>query len=225
MRDMTTQEAAASLGVSQRLIRSLLEDGRLEGDQLPGGVWLVAPVSVERYRSVRRPRGRAWSDETCWSALALLSRQPTAHVPTRTAARLRARLAGIEVEELARKLSGRLTPTRWSAINKEDIKNQLVLTSASGSHVIDSELAPALTGIEGYVVGSQEEFVERNLIIPDQRGDIVLFGSLPLAPQGRYAPEAVIAADLARSIDSRERGAGLAALERLRRAWLDGTTR
>ena len=153
----------------------------------------------------------------------MLSRQPAAGVPTRTAARLRARLAGIEVEELARKLSGRLTPTRWSAINKEDIKNQLLLTSASGSHIIDSELAPALTGVEGYVDGSQKEFIERNLIIPDRHGDIVLFGSLPLAPQGRYAPDAVIAADLARSIDSRERGAGLAALERLRRAWLDGT--
>jgi hypothetical protein len=42
---------------------------------------------------------------------------------------------------------------------------------------------------------------------------------------GRYAPDAVIAADLARSTSTRERSAGLTALEEMRQRWLAKHTR
>jgi excisionase family DNA binding protein len=64
---LTTVEAAERLGISQRRIRTLLAEGRLEGKKIGGeklsGKWAITRASIERYQRerrvwTRRPRPR-----------------------------------------------------------------------------------------------------------------------------------------------------------------------
>jgi hypothetical protein len=50
--------------------------------------------------------------------------------------------------------------------------------------------------------------------------DVVYDNTLPIDWDGDTMPAAVVAADLARSTDTRERSAGLHSLEALRKRWL-----
>ena len=56
--ELTTKQAAKWAGVSDRYIRQLLSDGRLEGRQLNDWLWLVDARSLERWQANRRPRAR-----------------------------------------------------------------------------------------------------------------------------------------------------------------------
>ena len=52
---LTTSQAAAELGVTERRIRQLVKTGILPAQQV-SGVWVIAPKSLEKAR--KRPDGR-----------------------------------------------------------------------------------------------------------------------------------------------------------------------
>jgi len=54
---MTISEASACYGVSTSWIRTLVQDGRVEG-RLYGKTWLIQPDSLDRYLTQRRRPGR-----------------------------------------------------------------------------------------------------------------------------------------------------------------------
>jgi excisionase family DNA binding protein len=54
---MTISEASACYGVSTSWIRTLVQDGRVEG-KLYGKTWLIQPASLDRYLTQRRRPGR-----------------------------------------------------------------------------------------------------------------------------------------------------------------------
>ena len=47
---ITTAEAARTLGLTQRRIRQLIEDGELVGQKVSANLWLVKKSSVEAYQ-------------------------------------------------------------------------------------------------------------------------------------------------------------------------------
>lgn len=54
---MTTNEAAAALGLTRRRVIALINSGKLKAEK-PGRDWIVDSESVEELRQQKRPGGR-----------------------------------------------------------------------------------------------------------------------------------------------------------------------
>ena len=227
MDSLMTKDAALALGVSQRQVTDLLHAGKLSGEQLGDGTWLVSPRSIAERRSFNAGAGRTWSAASSWALLGELSGQSTKALSQSTIARIRRRIRTSSAEEIARKVATRTRAHRYTADNLERTTIELVLTGKRAAHRIDSDLTSQTRTVEGYVrEGDIEEFVRRHLLSADENGDVTIYErSGELGSEGSYAPDAVIAADLARSTATRERAAGIAALEKMRQQWLATHTR
>ena len=222
MESVMTRDAAMALGVSQRQVTDLLRAGKLAGEQLSDGTWLVSPRSISERRSLNAGAGRTWSAASSWALLGELSGQSSTGLSQSTLARIRRRIRSSTAEEIARKVASRTIAHRYAADSITKTASELVLTGRSAADVIDTELTSQTQVVEGYLRDETlESFVRRHLLSADNNGDVTIYerhNSLNL--DGRYAPDAVIAADLARSTSTRERSAGLAALEEMRQRWL-----
>jgi hypothetical protein len=141
--------------------------------------------------------------------------------------RIKRRIRTNSADEIARKVATRTTFHRYAADSLSKTADDLVLTGASASELIDKTLTANTRKVEGYVrVGNLDDFAKRHLLTLDANGDVTIYDS-PKSERfdGRYASNAVIAADLARSVSTRERSVGLTALEDMRQAWLARHTR
>ena len=227
MESVMTKDAALALGVSQRQVTDLLRVGKLNGEQLSDGTWLVSPRSISERRSLNAGAGRTWSAASSWALLGELSGQSSTGLSQSTLARIRRRIRSSTAEEIARKVASRTIAHRYAADSIAKTASELVLTGRSAADVIDNELTSQTQVVEGYLRDETlESFVRRHLLSADDNGDVTIYerhDSLNL--DGRYAPDAVIAADLARSTSTRERSAGLTALEEMRQQWLAKHTR
>jgi hypothetical protein len=222
-----TKDAATALGVSQRQVTDLLRAGKLAGEQLRDGTWLVTPRSIAERRAFNSGAGRTWSATSSWALLGELCGQSAAGLSQSTLARVRHRIRISTAEEIARKAAARTTAHRYVADSLEKTATELVLSGRSAAHRIDSGLTSQTRAVEGYIrEGTLESFVRRYLLSADDNGDLTIYErNGELAFEGRYAPDAVVAADLARSTATRERTAGIAALEKMRLQWLATHTR
>lgn len=227
MRDLMTKDAALALGISQRQVTDLLRAGKLGGEQLQDGTWLVSRRSIGERRALHTGAGRAWSASSSWALLDELSGRAAEGLSQSTYDRMKRRIRTTSAEEIARKVATRTKARRYTADSLARTATDLILTGASAAEVIDRKLTPETRRIEGYVrEGHVEEFARRHLLTLDDEGDLTVYE----APEsqlwkGRHASSAVIAADLARSVRTRERSAGLTALEDMRQAWLVRHTR
>jgi len=227
MDGLMTKDAARALGVSQRQVTELLRAGKLSGEQLSDGTWLVTPRSISERRSLNAGAGRTWSAESSWALLGELSGQSPTGLSPSTLARIRRRIRTSTVEEIARKVASRTVGHRYTADSITKTASELVLTGMSAADAIDTELTSQTQIVEGYLHDETlESFARRHLLSADNDGDVTIYehhDSLNFT--GRYAPDSVIAADLVRSTSTRERSAGLAALEEMRQRWLAKHTR
>jgi hypothetical protein len=227
MDSVMTKDAALALGVSQRQVTDLLRAGKLAGEQLPDGTWLVTPRSINERQALNAGSGRTWSAASSWALLGELSGQSSTGLSQSTVARIRRRIRTSTAGEIARKVASRTIAHRYAADSITKTASELVLTGRSAADVIDTELTRQTQVVEGYLRGETlESFVRRHLLSADDNGDVTIYERHdPLNFDGRYAPDAVIAADLARSTSTRERSAGLTALEEMRQRWLAKHTR
>ena len=227
MDGLMTKDAARALGVSQRQVTDLLRAGKLAGEQLSDGTWLVTPRSISERRSLNAGAGRTWSAASSWALLGELSGQSSTGLSQSTLARIRRRIRTSTAEEIARKVASRTVGHRYTADSIAKTASDLVLTGRSAADTIDTQLTSQTQVVEGYLRdGTLESFVRRHLLSADNNGDVTIYERLDsLDFEGRYAPDAVIAADLVRSASTRERSAGLAALEEMRQRWLAKHTR
>lgn len=227
MQDLMTKDAALALGISQRQVTELLRSGRLSGEQLQDGTWLVSRRSIGERRTLHTGAGRAWSASSSWALLDELSGRAAEGLSQSTYDRMKRRIRTTSADEMARKVATRTTGRRFMADSLARTATDLVLTGASAAEVIDRRLTSETRRTEGYVCeGQLDEFARRHLLTPDAEGDVTIYEA-PASQllEGRYASRAAIAADLARSVSTRERSAGLAGLEGLRQAWLARHTR
>jgi hypothetical protein len=227
MNELSTDEARRRLDVSPQQVRALLRSGRLDGRQLPSGEWLIDEDSLEERVALNHGRGRNWSAVSSWALLCELSGQQAVHLSPRTYARVRERIRESTAEDIARRVAGRTPVRRYDADDMIAAGADMVLTGGTAVDELDTDLAPQFKTIEGYVDAAEiEKFEKDHLLVPDRNGTIVVYENPGIfSNRLPHAPLAVVAADLARSSATRERSAGLKALEEMRQKWLATHTR
>src|SRR6476469_268721 len=163
-------EAASRLGVSTRQVQHLVTSGAL--NQVARG--FVDASSVDRLLAVRRGgRTRAWSEETAWGAVALLSGMDAFWLGESQRSRLRARLRELTAEELVARSRNRAVTRRYaghqSAVSR-------VRTATVSTHLAARRLGLADTdAVDAYVAADElGELVRDNALAPDGGGSFVL---------------------------------------------------
>lgn len=203
-------DAAQRLGVSTRQVRHLAASGDLR--LLARGV--VDEASVDRLLAVRGgSHRRAWSEETAWGAVALLSGVEASWMGESQLSRLKGRLRDLSAERLVERARDRAEVHRYTG--------HASTASRLRPEVVDlAEAATALglaasSAVDGYVsANALEGLVARHGLIRDDSGQYTLRATtMDLAVVETLAEGTVLAAiDLAESLDVRERRAGLEAL-------------
>lgn len=210
---LTVGEAAERLGVSTRQVQHLVAQGHLR--QIARGV--VDETSVDRVLAVRGARqGRGWAEPTAWGAVAILSGNAVEWMGASQRSRLRTQLRGLSPAQLVARTRNRATAVRYAAhpASLSRLRAEIVDTSQASAPL---GLA-ATASVDGYVeLGELDAVADRHGLVQDEEGQVTLRAtSMDLAVVRVLAETAVTVAalDLAESLDSRERNAGLAALER-----------
>ncbi len=205
---MEVSAAAARLGVTTKQVRRLALEGEI--DYAARGV--VDATSVEQFLAKRNAnRARAWSQETAWAAIDLLSEQDASRLGASQLSRLHKRLRSINAEEL-------VALTRNRAARQEFTAHASSLDEIR-SAIIDSSQAEQLLGlvqqqdVSGYISETHlGRLVEQFSLIETRRGNVTLrVISESTLINGKNIVIAT-ALDLAESLDMRERNAGLNAL-------------
>lgn len=216
----SSTQAAQLLDVTAHEIARLVRDGELSAVKAAGRAFLLDAREVNLYAAIKQGKGRPLSTSIAWAVLWLLSDLDVDWLDYSQMRRLRMKLKTIAPEELIwqtrRRTSARRFRVSKSFIPK--LKQELVLTGRSCISALDSELTEQSEILEGYArqnlhdlekIYHLAEDVAGNAIIHVVENEQQLFGS------SGQAPIAVVAADLAITLDSRERRAGLDTLRRL----------
>lgn len=222
MVDLTTTQLAERLGVTTRRARDLLRSEEIAGRQLASGTWLADGDAVARYEvSGSRGSGRTLDTGTAWGLLWELSGLDADWLSASTRARVRRRIRDSDAGMIAAAVSKRTRAHRFTAANAERASAGLIRTGRAAVSVLDTDLIEDARQVAGYVrSGTVDDYAKSHFMIPATAGNDVIFeNTLPINYAGEVMPAAVVAVDLAMSTDTRERSAGLRALEEMRLRW------
>ena len=223
MVDLTATQLAERLGVTTRRARDLLRSEEITGRQLANGTWLADSDAVARYEvSASRGSGRTLDSATAWGLLWELSGLDAEWLSASTRARGRRRIHESDAAAIAAAASKRARAHRFDAANAERASAGLIRTGCAAVSVLDTDLIEDSRQVTGYVrAGTVDDYAKSHFMIPAATGhDVIFENTLPIDYTAETMPAAVIAADLAVSTDTRERSAGLRALEEMRQRWL-----
>lgn len=223
MSDLTAAELAGSLGVTRRRAIGLLNSGEISGRRLANRTWLADSDAVARYEILGdRGSGRTLDRDTAWAVLWELSGFDVDWLSNRTRARVRQRIRESTIEDLVKAVVKRTVAHRYTAANAERAASELIATGRAAADTLGGDLISDRRRVSGYVrSGTADGYAASHFMVADVNGqDVVYENTLPVDFDGDVMPKAVIAADLATSTDTRERSAGLWAIEELRQAWL-----
>jgi hypothetical protein len=223
MVDLTVAELAGRLGVTQRRANDIVSTGAVSARQLANGTWLIESDSVARYELRRKSSGRSLSPPTAWGLLWELSDLRSTWLTESTRARVRKRIREWTVGEIATAVAVRTRMRRYRAANVDRVAADIIGSGRFATDAIDTDLLVDRRRVFGYVPrgADVDMFALDHFMSPDETGaDVLLENTLPTDYTGRVMPAGVIAADLALSTDTRERSAGLTALNELRETWL-----
>lgn len=223
MTQMTTAVAAERLGVSQRQVQRLIEARELPATRTAGDAWVVDALAVNAMARTRPTRGRPWSPATAWAALWRVSGLDVDWLDRRTMSRLEDRLASFDAEELVHAARRRASARRYRASESflAELDASVIRTGARATEPSRFALDRDLNRVDGYCTSEVATRLVRDFhLAEDPRGNATL--RVAAAPssvmEGRDTmPVAVIAADLAESLEVRERSAGFRVLEELLR--------
>jgi len=220
---MTTAVAAERLGVSQRQVQRLIGARELPATRTAGDAWLVEVLAVNAMARTRPTRGRPWSPATAWAALWRVSGLEVDWLDRRTRRRLDDRLASIDAEELVHATRRRAVIRRYRASETfiADLEGLVICTGVRATEPSTFGLEQNHGPVDGYCTSEVATRLARDFhFAEDPRGNVTLrVAAVPSAAlEGRDSvPVAVIAADLAESLEVRERSAGLRVLKDLLR--------
>lgn len=221
---LTVGEAAERLGVSDRHVRRLAEEGDMPARRL-GESWFIDERALTR-RVRRAPgTGRTWAPQTAWAAVDLLTGgNGRALLDQPRISRLRSRLRTLTAPEMHRLAENRAQPHRFHASPRARVKLADVLV-ASGVSALEQQdlarrfgLAPVEGSqrVEGYLLGDFEALQSRLRLDPSAEGEVVIrHVPVHVDPSALLGTETVVALDLMDSDDVRERAAGREVLDRL----------
>jgi len=223
MTQVTTAVAAERLGVSQRQVQRLIEARELPATRTAGDAWVVDALAVNAMARTRPARGRPWSPATAWAALWRLSGLEVDWLDRRTTRRLDDRLASIDAEELVHATRRRAVVQHYRASGSflADLDALVIRSGARAMERSRFGMDEDVARIDGYCTAQAADRLARDFhLIEDPQGNVTLrVVAMPTTIiEGREAmPVAVVAADLAESLEVRERSAGLRVLEDLLR--------
>lgn len=226
MTDLTTTELATRLGVTRRRALALLADSKISARRLANGTWLADADAVARFeRTAQRGSGRTLSSDAAWGLLWELSALEVDWLSASTHARMRRRIREATGVEIATVVATRTTAQYFGAANAERASANLIQTGRTASDVLATFGVDLITDhrrVSGYVrAGTVADYAAHNFMIARADGGDVLYeNTLPIEFEGDTMPVAVVAADLARSTDTRERAAGIQAIDELKKRWL-----
>ncbi|MFT4259602.1 hypothetical protein [Microbacterium sp.] len=223
MVDLTATQLAERLDVTTRRARDLLRSGEIAGRQLANGTWLADSDAVARYEvSARRGSGRTLDAATAWGLLWELSGIDADWLSASTRARVRRRIRDSDAEAITTTVSKRTRAHRFTAANAERASAGLIRTGRAAVSVLDTDLIEDASQVAGYVrSGTMDDYAKNHFMVPTAAGrDVIFENTLPIDYTADTMPASVVAADLAMSTDTRERSAGLRALEAMRQRWL-----
>lgn len=214
---VTTGDAAERLGVSPRQVQRLIASGELAAERTAGDAWLVDALALNALVRARPSRGRPWTAPTAWAALWWLSGLDVDWLGGRTEARLRIRLRSLDASDLVLACRRRATTHRLraSASFLAPLRDQVALTGASATSLTTFDLTADESRVDAYcAAGSVGDLTARFHLTPDTRGNVTLRETaLAAVVRDRPTmPTAVVALDLAESVEPRERAAGLRVL-------------
>lgn len=203
------EEAAGLLDVSTRRVEQLAASGELTR----AAHGLVDLASVHQYLADRQGATgtRAWSHQTAWAAVAMLSGVDVDWLGTVQRSRLRGTLREIDSVDLARRARNRARVQRYRGHNSvaRRLRVDLVVVDRATLGLVD---VGAQTGVDGYVAAADvERLVKRYALRNDAGGSYVLrVTGFDLATIRRIADAAdtLVALDAAASLDPRERSRG-----------------
>lgn len=216
----SSTQAAQLLGVSDHEIARLVRDGELSAINAAGRAFLLNASEVHTYAAIRQGKGRPFSSSTAWAALWLLSCLDVDWLDYYKMRRLRIKLENITPEELVWQARKRMSTKRFRASRSfvPKLKEELVLTGRSCTSVLGSELTEQSEILEGYARSNLLDIQEKYHLAEDISGNVIIHvaeGEQNLFDGIKRAPIAVVAADLAITLDTREHSTGLGILRRL----------
>ena len=208
-------EAARLLGVSERRIQQLA----IRGDVTFTARGLVDRTSLDHHLATRQgARTRVWSSETAWAAVTLLCGVEVDWLGTTQKSRLRTALRTTDPQTLVSRARNRARTHRYAghASTARRLRNDIVVVHRAS----DLDIAGDDGTVDGYVTtDSLGDLVSRHALIEDPQGqyalratDFDLDAIRAIADAG--AIPVLAALDAAQSLDPRERGVALEALDR-----------
>ena len=215
---MTTAQAAEASGLTAHRIGCLVRAGEIDAVK-SGNTLLVDAASLQLYARSNRGRGRPMEASTAFGALWLLSGLDVDWLTYAQERRLRIRLETCTAEEFTWQLRRRALLHRYrvGASFLEAASASLVLSGASSGLLDDFGLLKQNGFVEGYCLETGIEQLEDSLfLVGDSQGNVIVHVAswLPDSIVGEM-PIAVVAADLAQSLNTRESEAGLDMMRRL----------
>ena len=212
---MTTAQAAEALDVGVHNVGRLVREGEFSCIRTAGDAMLIPSIEVQKYAQLRQGRGRPLAPTIAMAALWELSGVRADWLDYSQARRLRMRLAAVSAVDLvwqARKRARVLT-FRCDSSFLNTAANMVALSCRSC--LDEFGLVSDADVLEGYVrADSLDVVINACFMVPDSAGNVVLHVAEWMPENvGAAMPIAVSAADLAASLDTRERSAGLEALE------------
>jgi excisionase family DNA binding protein len=216
----SSTQAAQLLGVTDHEIARLVRDGELSAINAAGRAFLLSANEVHLYASIRQGKGRPLSASIAWAALWLLSGLDTDWLDYSQMRRLRIKLKNITPEELVWQTRKRMSTKRFRVSQSfiPKLREELILTGRSCISDLNSELTEQKEVLEGYARLSLHDLEKKYHLVEDMAGSAIIHtveGEQQMLDGIGQAPIAVVAADLAFTLDTRERRAGLDVLRRL----------
>ncbi|MDR0501550.1 MAG: excisionase family DNA-binding protein [Coriobacteriales bacterium] len=218
---LTVSNAAKHLGVSRHQIVELIHRGSLLADRTAGNAFLVDASSVELLRITRRGNGRPMKPETAWAALWVLSGLEANWLNYHQQRRLCIKLSNIGAEDLVWNCRKRANTVllRVSDSFLAQASAELVLSGANAAQKHGLNLTAPTSFLEGYLQANRlEYFIKRYHAVSGAGANIKLHIMAPPPFEcmaNTVMPVAVVAADLSKSLDTRERSSGLTTLKEL----------
>jgi excisionase family DNA binding protein len=224
---LTVAEAAEVLGVSPRDVQLLIRSGALTSLGSAGRTLLLDASAVRARAAHGSFRGRPWNERNVWQGLAVLGNveapdSPSVERLSKLRSQLRVELLR-KFEQWPAKTTARADVSRWRCAPSylPALRARIAITGWPAI-VADPDIArrfglaadgAPVDSADGYTTDAAALATELYLT-PDPRGNVTL-RQTRYAPAPPLADEATIALDLAESLDSRLRRAGLDRLAEL----------
>lgn len=225
---LTTHEAANYLNATEHRVVELARSGDLDAIRLSERVLLVDAASVHRLASIERFAGRPLNSHAAWGMLWMLDGLRASWLSPVQRCRIKNRLSEWDAHRVVwstRKRARRMTFWANDAF-VPDINNELMLTgrsaiAKSAKDEFDEYRCFNLIAqmpssqLVGYLPESKLEILQSKCcLLPNAVGNIELHVAEWLPCFENMLPRSVVAADLAMSLDPRERQAGLDYIEK-----------